>query len=73
MAAIDHSAYAPASPFAGIAVSVQNALRSVRAYICYRQTLTTLSSLSRRQLEDIGLEGANIDALAFEMAQRNTL
>ena len=73
MAAIDHSAYAPASPFAGITASVQSAMRSVRAYICYRQTLSTLSSLSLRQLEDIGLDGADIDALSFEMAKRNTL
>ncbi len=73
MAAIDHSAYAPVTPFAGLAGSVQNALRSVRTYVCYRQTLSTLASLSRRQLDDIGLDGANIDALAYEMAKRNTL
>ena len=73
MAAIDHSAYAPASPFAGLSGSVQNVARSFRTYICYRQTLNSLSSLSRRQLDDIGLDGANIDALAFEMAKRNTL
>jgi len=73
MAAIDHSAYAPVSPLAGFAGSVKNAMRGVRTYFCYRQTLSSLSSLSRRQLEDIGLDGANIDALAFEMARRNTI
>ena len=72
MAAIDHSAYAPASPVAGFVGSIQRATRSIRAYICYRQTLTSLGSLSRRQLDDIGLDGANLDVLAYEMAQRNT-
>ena len=73
MAAIDHSAYAPVSPFAGFASSIQAVGRSFRTYVCYRQTLNTLSTLSRRQLDDIGLDGANIDALAYEMAKRNTL
>ncbi len=72
MAAIDHSAYAPASPFAGFAGSVQNAMRSIRVYICYRQTLNTLSALSHRQLEDIGLDGTNIDSVAYSMAKRTT-
>lgn len=73
MAAIDHSAYAPASPLAGFAASLQSAMRGVRVYVCYRQTLQSLSTLSRRQLDDIGLDGANLDAIAHEMAQRNTL
>lgn len=75
MAAIDHSAYAPAavSPFAGFADTLRGVQRSVRTYIAYRQTRNTLSQLSMRQLEDIGLDGANIDSLALEMAKRNTL
>ncbi len=44
----------------------------IRTYIAYRQTRTTLGKLSLRQLEDIGLGGANIDALAREMAKQNT-
>jgi len=72
MAAIDHSAYAPASPFAGFAGSFQSAMRGIRTYICYRQTLNTLSALSPRQLEDIGLDASNIDAVARKMAERST-
>jgi len=75
MAAIDHSAYAPttASPFATLTEAVRGALRGIRTQIAYWQTRDSLSRLSRRQLDDIGLDGANIDVLAWEMAKRNTL
>jgi len=75
MAAIDHSAYAPdaVSPLAIFADALRGAQRSIRTHIAYRQTVKTLEQLSVRQLEDIGLDGANIDALAREMAKRNTL
>ena len=75
MAAIDHSAYAPAavSPFAGVSNALRSVTRSIRTQIAYRQTRTTLSQLSVRQLDDIGLAGANIDAFAREMAKRTTL
>lgn len=73
MAAIDHAAYAPASPFAGLSGSISGVARSIRTYVAYRQTLNSLSTLSRRQLEDIGLDGANIEVLARDMARRNTL
>lgn len=74
MAAIDHSAYMPraASPFAAVTDTLVNAKRTMRTYIAYRQTLNSLASLSRRQLDDIGLDGANLDVLAREMAARNT-
>jgi len=74
MAAIDHSAYMPAavSPFAAVTDTFVNAKRSVRTYIAYRQTLNSLGSLSRRQLDDIGLDGANLEVLARDMAARNT-
>ena len=74
MAAIDHSAYAPdaVSPFAGVSDMLRSMTHGIRTYIAYRQTRTTLGKLSLRQLEDIGLGGANIDALAREMAKQNT-
>jgi uncharacterized protein YjiS (DUF1127 family) len=73
MAAIDHAAYAPASPFAGLTGSISSVARAVRTHLAYRQTLNSLSSLSRRQLDDIGLDGANLEVLARDMANRNTL
>lgn len=75
MAAIDHSAYAPvvSSPFSVLADSMRNALRGVRTHIAYRQTHAALNQLSLRQLQDIGLEGTSIDAIAWDMAKRSTL
>ena len=75
MAAIDHSAYAPAavSPLAGLSDTLRGFKRSIRTYVAYRQTLKTLEQLSMRQLADIGLDGTNIDALARQMAKQNTL
>ena len=75
MAAIDHSAYAPAavSPLSGLSDTFRGIARNIRTYIAYRQTRTTLGKLSIRQLTDIGLDGADIDVLARQMAKQNTL
>lgn len=75
MAVIDHSAYAPAavSPFAAASELFRSFTRSIRTYIAYRQTLNTLSQLSLRQLDDIGLDGADLNALARQMAKQNSL
>ena len=75
MAAIDHSAYAPSSPAMGfgegIFSTLHRAFRAVRVHIAARQTHNALTNLSTRQLNDIGLEGSDIRALAYEMAQRS--
>lgn len=39
-------------------------LSRIRAYLRYRDTVNELSRLSDRELEDIGLARADIDAIA---------
>lgn len=77
MAAIDHSAYAPSAPLAGVTATIRrtasNLTRAIRTQFAYRQTLSSLSKLSPRQLADIGLDANNLNALAFDMAKRNAL
>lgn len=78
MAAIDHFSYTPSAyPFDGVIARVSRAANAVsrraRAFVAYHQTLSSLSTLSDRQLEDIGLDAMNLNAVAREMAHRNTL
>jgi len=74
MAAIDHSAYVPdtASPFTTFAQTLRDLKRKAWTHIAYRQTVTALGKLSARQLDDIGIDAANIDAVARSMSKQHT-
>lgn len=51
---------------------IRSVTHAIRVGIACRQTENALSALSPRQLADIGLEGADLGRLAYEMAARST-
>ncbi len=46
----------------------ENSIASIQAWNASRKTVKSLNALSTRQLEDIGIQRANIPAVAANMA-----